>query len=316
MNIKKMLGVVGLSMLGVGCVSTHKTVPTEKWNNFNPHHSISTQGLAADQSMVVFLRQADAVNGPAVNIFVEGKYLTSLQAGGYKAVPMCAVPTYIGAAFTDVATNYMTLRQRRSPFHLEKGSISYFSVVQDSSQHVYLQPLNATQAQQAMQQVKEQTNTLPRLKQTPACPEVAGQQAEMPLPVVKKYTLTAKIPFAYSKAGPAGILQQGHNEIAAITEDIKKNTTRIGQIAVIGHTDPVGSDAFNQRLSLQRAETVRDLLVSQGLAKQNMLVEGCGEQELLVNGCEHRFAGNKLARDKCNEPNRRVEIVTYGLKEQ
>jgi OOP family OmpA-OmpF porin len=37
---------------------------------------------------------------------------------------------------------------------------------------------------------------------------------------------------------------------------------------------------------------------------------------LVASECERDFPVNKLARDKCNEPNRRVEIVTYGLKAQ
>lgn len=78
----------------------------------------------------------------------------------------------------------------------------------------------------------------------------------------------------------------------------------------------MGSEEFNQQLSLRRAETVRGLLTHHGLFKQNILVEGRGEYELVVSDCDIRFATNKLARNKCNEPNRRVEIVTFGLKGQ
>ena len=65
---------------------------------------------------------------------------------------------------------------------------------------------------------------------------------------------------------------------------------------------------------MRRAETVRNLLTSYGVAKQNISVEGRGEQDLVVSDCQSRYAKDKLAREQCDLPNRRVEIITYGIK--
>lgn len=70
------------------------------------------------------------------------------------------------------------------------------------------------------------------------------------------------------------------------------------EISVIGHTDTKGSAGFNDRLSLQRAQTVRDELARRGIAPDLMTISGRGERELLVP-----------TEDQVVEPrNRRVEI--------
>jgi outer membrane protein OmpA-like peptidoglycan-associated protein len=71
------------------------------------------------------------------------------------------------------------------------------------------------------------------------------------------------------------------------------------EIVVIGHTDTVGSDEYNDRLSLQRAERLRSRLIERGIAATNITASGRGKRELLVP-----------TADQVAEPrNRRVEIV-------
>ena len=79
-------------------------------------------------------------------------------------------------------------------------------------------------------------------------------------------------------------------------------------ISVNGHTDDVGSDAYNQTLSERRAQAVRDYLVKAGLPAQILTVQGHGKSLPLVRGT------SEAARAK----NRRVELglvntqIRYG----
>ncbi|WP_104490584.1 OmpA family protein [Acinetobacter indicus] len=316
MRVTKLVGILGLSVLGVGCASTGPISSNEKWHNFNSTNIVALEELTAEQSMVVFIRKPEAVKGSAVNIFVEGEYLTSLQAGGYKAIPLCAAPTNLTAAFTDINLNYPSVREQNNTFDLSQSRIHYFSVTSVENGQPILKALTAQQAQLAMKNTREQVNTLPRVEKSRGCPKVIYQQVHTSQPVIKKYTLAASALFAYSKSGISDVLPYGLEEIEKIAQEIQKNQDQIGHIAVIGYSDPVGSETFNQKLSLKRAETVRGLLVNHGLPPQNILLEGRGERELVVGDCEGRFGADKVARDQCNEPNRRVEIVTYGLKIQ
>jgi outer membrane protein OmpA-like peptidoglycan-associated protein len=79
-------------------------------------------------------------------------------------------------------------------------------------------------------------------------------------------------------------------------------------ISVNGHTDDVGSDAYNKRLSQRRAQAVRDYLVQAGLSPEILSVEGHGKSLPLVKG----------TTDSARRKNRRVELgivntrIRYG----
>jgi len=75
-------------------------------------------------------------------------------------------------------------------------------------------------------------------------------------------------------------------------------------IIAVGHTDSVGSDAYNQRLSVRRAESVKAYLVSKGIEKNRVYTEGKGEKQPV--------ADNKTAEGRAK--NRRVEIEVVGTR--
>ncbi|GAB3770611.1 OmpA family protein [Ramlibacter monticola] len=75
-------------------------------------------------------------------------------------------------------------------------------------------------------------------------------------------------------------------------------------IIAVGHTDSVGGDAYNQRLSVRRAEAVKGYLVSKGIEKNRVYTEGKGEKQPV--------ADNKTAEGRAK--NRRVEIEVVGTR--
>ena len=75
-------------------------------------------------------------------------------------------------------------------------------------------------------------------------------------------------------------------------------------IIAVGHTDSVGSDAYNQKLSVRRAEAVKAYLVSKGIDKSRVYTEGKGEKQPV--------ASNKTADGRAK--NRRVEIEVVGTQ--
>jgi len=70
------------------------------------------------------------------------------------------------------------------------------------------------------------------------------------------------------------------------------------KVDVIGHTDWVGSEAYNQNLSIQRAEAVRDYLIRNGVKAENLTYRGYGETQPMADN--KTDAGRAL--------NRRVEL--------
>lgn len=74
------------------------------------------------------------------------------------------------------------------------------------------------------------------------------------------------------------------------------------RLEVEGHTDSVGSDEYNQKLSENRAGAVRDYLVAQGLAQESVSAVGFGESQPVVD--------NDTAANR--QKNRRVELIVSG----
>src|SRR5438067_153192 len=74
------------------------------------------------------------------------------------------------------------------------------------------------------------------------------------------------------------------------------------KVAIEGHTDAVGTDDYNQRLSEQRAEAVRNYFVNQGVAATSVTARGFGKMQSI--------AGNDTTEGR--QRNRRVELVLSG----
>jgi len=75
-------------------------------------------------------------------------------------------------------------------------------------------------------------------------------------------------------------------------------------IVAVGHTDSIGTAAYNQKLSVRRAESVKAYLVSKGIEKNRIYTEGKGKTQPI--------ASNKTKEGRAK--NRRVEIEVVGTR--
>lgn len=118
-------------------------------------------------------------------------------------------------------------------------------------------------------------------------------------PVSEKVTYAADAFFDFDKS----VLKP---EARAKLDDLVSKTGGINLevIIAVGHTDSVGTDAYNQRLSVRRAEAVKAYLVTKGVEKNRVYTEGKGEKQPV--------ADNKTADGRAK--NRRVEIEVVGTR--
>ncbi len=95
---------------------------------------------------------------------------------------------------------------------------------------------------------------------------------------------------------------EGKAKLDDLTSKVKGINLEV--IIAVGHTDSVGSDAYNQKLSVKRAEAVKAYLVTKGIEKNRVYTEGKGEKQPV--------ADNKTKEGRSK--NRRVEIEVVGTR--
>jgi OOP family OmpA-OmpF porin len=124
---------------------------------------------------------------------------------------------------------------------------------------------------------------------------------------VQKITLQSKALFDFDKA-----VLKPEGKAALDAEVVSKlpQVQKLEIVLVSGHTDRIGSDAYNQKLSERRADAVRDYLVSKGVAKDKIEAIGLGEKQPVTGGkCQQQNRKELIA---CLQPDRRVEVEVKG----
>ncbi len=152
----------------------------------------------------------------------------------------------------------------------------------------------------------------------PAAPAPAPVAAPAPAPaavsterVIERLVLATDALFTFDRSGLDDIGATGRARLDVIAERARK-LKGIERIVLVGHTDRLGSDAYNQPLSLRRATAVRDHLVARGLDASLFTVEGRGSAEP-VKTCSDSLPRSALIQ--CLQDNRRVEVEIRGRVE-
>lgn len=134
-----------------------------------------------------------------------------------------------------------------------------------------------------------------------------------PAPVqLMEFALKGDTLFAFNKAN---LNDAGVAELSTIAQQIKQARPQEAAINIAGYTDRIGSDAYNMKLSKERAATVADFLVQQGIPAGIITAEGFGKADPVTgNQCDNVKPRAELI--KCLQPDRRVIIRVKGMAVQ
>ena len=123
--------------------------------------------------------------------------------------------------------------------------------------------------------------------------------------------LAADTLFKFNGSSLNDLLPKGRQEILDVASKISNNFVSVSQIKLVGHTDRLGSDVYNQQLGQNRADTVRNLLVQKGVPATVINTASMGKHQPVTDGC---FAvKERQALQACLQPDRRVTVEITGI---
>jgi OOP family OmpA-OmpF porin len=142
----------------------------------------------------------------------------------------------------------------------------------------------------------------PVVEPAPAPAVIAAAPAPLPappVPVSEKVSFSAEALFDFDRAD---VKPEGKAALGQLLTQLKGMDTEV--MITVGHTDSVGTAAYNQKLSLRRADAVKAYLVAQGVDASRVYTEGKGETQPLADNA------SSAGRAK----NRRVTVEVVGTR--
>ena len=141
----------------------------------------------------------------------------------------------------------------------------------------------------------------------PVAPAAPAAPVVPPAPSVQKITLASKALFDFDKAilKPEGQAVLDREIVSRI-----KEVQKLELVLVTGHTDRLGSQQYNQKLSERRAAAVAAYLAAKGVAKDKIETLGMGKTQPVPGVVCNQ--SNRKALIACLQPHRRVEVEVKG----
>ena len=250
--------------------------------------------VSEDIGRIVFIRE-NAQNKNIPTIYLNDRVIGSLPPHRYSETLVCP-----GEQIIRIDTRTDAVKAgANTQFTAEPGQTHYLQVYELNEKDFGARTLDEEQVKQLAKGLY-QSHIINRHQ--PIC--------NAPLKVIEQINLSADALFKFDKTE---MLPSGQASVRKLVQDIATHGAQVEQIRVIGHTDRLGSDNYNDRLSLARANTVANYMKQQGL-KVPVVVFGKGEREPITRNCRGDKATAQLI--KCLQPDRRVNIELMGLVEK
>lgn len=301
--------VLGAALLVAGCAGSGGQLqgPAGAFAELKPKQD--------NEAVVVFFREA-GTEGRVPLVLANDRVVGSLLAGRYAQARVCAGGLMAGTADRADVVGV----PKYQPVAVNAGDVLYLQVSETAAGLFQLTPMNAALARERLDKLQTASHIINR--HVPDCtpkaaaviPAAAAPVAAPALPVLlKRFELGADALFKFDRSSPDDMLPQGRASLLKLVDDIQRSGVVVGRLSLTGHTDRLGTPAYNARLSQQRAETVGAFLRLAGLTMP-MDMSGRGEQEPVTTGCSGEKASPALVA--CLQPDRRVTVDLIGTMPQ
>lgn len=266
--------------------------------------------VPAPLSRITLYRTEKGSGTGATGIEVNGRYHTSLQLGSYSQLCFSAPANVTLSARLihtgDAVKNYV---EANTSIRLRQTQEVYVRVADLGNERASLQVVDAKTAQRELRQTRRQSHAVSRVAAAASCQPPEGLTAKpiMPTTQVETITLGADTLFKFGKSDIDSILPIGSSSLDALLTSLKNRYGSLDQVRIhlVGYADPLGTQAANQRISTERAQTIQDYLIQGGVERHNISSEGRGDNSPIVTDCPRVATPQSIA---CNKPNRRVVV--------
>ncbi len=242
------------------------------------HGPVRGDAVTSTKGSIIVYREkgGDTQNTPAV--FVNGNIIVaSLLPDEYAQTRVCSNTINL-----QIATRGNTVAKGQSKrIDIPKDSITYVKVVQTQNKTFAPIVVDEAEGQKALGSIKTTSNIINRY--------------------IPKIVLGTDSLFGFDSTE---LLSSARATMDKLVRDISMCPNQVSKIKVTGHTDRIGSDAYNDDLSLRRALAIADYLDSHGI-NIAMEVEGHGSREPVTTNCKGARSSQLI---KCLQPDRRVVI--------
>ena len=281
-NISMMSGSILVAMLSlshsasaeISTESLIKNMPNVEWSKSGtePFQLISTDQILDNEVNLIFIRPLDN-DGPetSANIAVDGRFQVSLQPGHYSQLRYCSGVHNISVALTGMKMKDLApVYSQQANFTPQQNEYIYVEIDDETSQP-RLSRIEETYALNILATQTEQTHQISRI--VADCPEVVEPEIEPVVKIEIDKPINLEVLFEFDEV----VVQPMFNQrIMAVADFMKKypNTSTV----IEGHTDSIGKSSYNINLSQQRAESVKQELVSKyGVNPNRLRTQGFGE---------------------------------------
>jgi OmpA-OmpF porin, OOP family len=275
------------------CVSAHAQSDKEKEASAKPKYGVTkpvgdtyaaAKSVASEQTRLVLYRAPLDTDTPAdklgvVSVYLNDRYHASLQKSAFSVICLAGNKVDVRTRFlADVTADIRPELDTRHALAMKGGQSVFLRIAETAEQKTRIEVVTPQVAGKDLAEAKQQMHTLSRVPGTQPCREADDTRIAYDPNVI---TFGSDAIFEPKQTDIHALSAQGRQELKHIIQkiNVKYKTFADVKVHVIGFADDENDETSNQRISQERAKSVRAYFKSQGLRSTALTFEGKGSQE-------------------------------------
>ncbi|NUU68980.1 OmpA family protein [Enterobacteriaceae bacterium BIT-l23] len=305
-NILSLLLLSGITFSGNSAAAFNESVNGTPWKMDVPALPSQWKSEDARARVIIFRHQQQHQRYALLplNVYINKYYHASLfpehQAVGLSLCPGKSSVIIVPGNRKKGIVGYEQNPEVMTP-ELQAGMTYFYQISMEDSGDIIGRWMDSEQSKKELANIDIQAHTLSRVITGDNCPSGLYTISEAALFNLDQYRAENLQP---------DVIKKINKLVATITSDYRQ----ISKVIVIGHADPVGNEQHNQSLSELRANTIMTRLIAAGIPADIISSRGVGSRESTVLNCNEYKGGEAVSQ--CNQPNRRVDVQVYGIREK